>query len=53
MQKIVSFHSGEYEAAPDVIVSVPGRFHLLGEHTWFAKGNTLSMAINYNLFLSF
>lgn len=52
MQKIVSFHTGEYEAAPEVIVSVPGRFHLLGEHTWFAKGNTLSMAINHNLYLS-
>lgn len=51
MQKIVSFHSGEYESDPEVTVAVPGRFHLLGEHTWFAKGNTLSMAINYDLFL--
>jgi galactokinase len=51
MQKIVSFHTGEYETGPEVTVSVPGRFHLLGEHTWFAKGNTLSMAINYNLYL--
>jgi len=51
MQKIVSFHTGEYETGPEVTVSVPGRFHLLGEHTWFAKGNTLSMAINHNLFL--
>lgn len=51
MQKIVSFHTGEYEVQPEITVSVPGRFHLLGEHTWFAKGNTLSMAINYNLYL--
>ncbi len=51
MQKIVSFHTGEYETGPEVTVSVPGRFHLLGDHTWFAKGNTLSMAINYCLFL--
>jgi galactokinase len=52
MQKIVSFHSGEYETNPDITVSVPGRFHLLGEHTWFARGDTLSMAINYRLYLS-
>lgn len=51
MQKIVSFHTGEYETGPEVTVSVPGRFHLLGDHTWFAKGNTLSMAINYSLYL--
>lgn len=52
MQKIVSYHAGEFESAPDLVVSVPGRFHLLGEHTWFAKGNTLSMAINHHLFLA-
>lgn len=52
MQKIVDVHTGEYDAGPAVAVAVPGRFHLLGEHTWFAKGNTLSMAINYHLFLA-
>lgn len=52
MRKIAAFHSEEYEVEPDVMVSVPGRFHLLGEHTWFARGNTLSMAINHSLFLS-
>ena len=51
MQKIGASHNEEYEADPEVTVAVPGRFHLLGEHTWFAKGNTLSMAINYNLYL--
>lgn len=52
MQKVVSCHAEEYQAQPEVTVAVPGRFHLLGDHTWFAKGNTLSMAINYSLFLS-
>ncbi len=51
MQKIVAFHAQEYESESEVTVAVPGRYHLLGEHTWFAKGNTLSMAINYNLYL--
>ncbi|HHU36545.1 MAG TPA: galactokinase [Treponema sp.] len=52
MRKIAAFHDEEYKVAPDIMVSVPGRFHLLGEHTWFARGDTLSMAINHSLFLS-
>jgi len=52
MHKIVPTHAGEYDAEPEVIVKVPGRFHLLGEHTWFAKGNALSMAIEQSLWLS-
>ncbi len=51
MHKIVNFHVNEYGDEPLSCVCVPGRFHLLGEHTWFAHGNTLSMAINYNLYL--
>lgn len=52
MHKIVPTHAGEYDAEPEVTVKVPGRFHLLGEHTWFAKGNTLSMAIDQSLYLT-
>ncbi|MGP1594249.1 MAG: galactokinase [Treponema sp.] len=51
MQKIVPFHVDEYGDEPEVTVAVPGRFHLLGEHTWFAHGNTLSMAIDHYLYL--
>ncbi len=52
MQKIKPFHLDEYGDEPEVTVIVPGRFHLLGEHTWFAQGNTFSMAINRYLYLS-
>lgn len=52
MRKIAALHTEEYESAPDSMVSVPGRFHLLGDHTWFARGNTLSMAIDKSLFLA-
>ena len=45
MQKIVTFHIDEYGDEPEVCAAAPGRFHLLGEHTWFAQGNTLSMSI--------
>ena len=47
MQKIVTFHVDEYGDEPEVCAAAPGRFHLLGEHTWFAQGNTLSMSINH------
>ncbi len=50
MQKIVKFHVDEYGDNPEVCALAPGRFHLLGEHTWFAQGNTLSMAINHYLY---
>lgn len=49
MHQIVASHINEYGDDPISCVSVPARFHLLGEHTWFAQGNTLSMAINANL----
>lgn len=52
MHKIVPIHAGEYDAEPEVTVKVPGRFQLLGEHTWFAKGNSLSMAIDQVLWLT-
>lgn len=52
MQKIDPFHINEYGDDPEATVSVPGRFHLLGEHTWFAQGDTLSMAIDHYLYLA-
>ncbi|MEL3912484.1 galactokinase [Treponema pedis] len=51
MQKIVTFHIDEYGDEPEACAAAPGRFHLLGEHTWFAQGNTLSMAINHYLYV--
>jgi len=52
MQKICTQHVQEYETESEVLVKVPGRFHLLGEHTWFARGNTLSMAIDHYLYMT-
>ncbi len=51
MHNIVGFHVNEYGDEPFSCVSVPGRFHLLGEQTWFAQGNTLSVTIDSNLYL--
>lgn len=52
MERIGECHKAEYGCEPAAAASVPGRFHLLGEHTWFAGGNTLSMAIDFRLFIS-
>ena len=51
MNNIVAFHVNEYGDEPVSCVSVPGRFHLLGEQTWFAQGNTLSVTIENSLYL--
>lgn len=42
----IDVHLLEYEEKPDVVATAPGRFHLIGEHTWFFKQKTLSMAVN-------
>ncbi|MEL3908623.1 MAG: galactokinase family protein [Treponemataceae bacterium] len=52
MQDIVTYHTYEYGDHPEAIATVPGRFHLLGEHLWFAHGDALSVAINKKLHLS-
>ena len=52
MKQVNDAHETEYEALPDVVVSAPGRFHLLGEHSWFCKDKTLSMAVNLPVYVA-
>ena len=52
MVSIGECHKSEYGCLPEAAASVPGRFHLLGEHIWFAGGATLSMAIDHRLSIS-
>jgi len=51
MEKAVKAHVAEYEERPQVVVSAPGRFHLAGEHSWYFKDTTLSMAVNIPVYL--
>lgn len=44
-------HLQEYQAAPSVIAVANGRFHLIGEHSWFAKDKTLSMTVNLPVYV--
>lgn len=45
-------HLDEYGKAAEIVVRTPGRFHLMGEHSWFFKDKTLSLAINLPVYVS-
>jgi galactokinase len=50
---IYAAHKKEYGENPKVVISTPGRFHLMGEHScWFFKDKTLSMAINIPVYVA-
>lgn len=53
VKAINDVHMAEYEKKPEVVVKAPGRFHLIGEHSWFFKDKTLSMAVNLPVYLAF
>ena len=44
--RVAAAHSGEYGTGEFAVAVAPGRFHLMGEHTWYFGGKTLSMAID-------
>lgn len=53
MKAINDAHMAEYEKKPEVVMKAPGRFHLIGEHSWFFKDKTLSMAVNLPVYVAF
>ena len=52
MNNIFESHESEYQVQPQIVVSTPGRFHLIGEHSWFCKDKTLSMAVNLPVYVA-
>ena len=46
MLHVCNVHSVEYGEKPDVVAVAPGRFHLIGENTWFFRDKALSMAVD-------
>jgi len=42
MKAVNDAHELEYGSKPDVVAKAPGRFHLIGEHSWFFKDKTMS-----------
>ncbi|MFA6857086.1 MAG: galactokinase family protein [Treponema sp.] len=51
MKQVNDAHETEYEVLPEVTAAAPGRFHLIGEHSWFFKDKTLSMAVNLPVYV--
>lgn len=52
MKAINDAHMAEYGEKQDIVVRAPGRFHLIGEHSWFFKDKTLSMAVNLPVYVA-
>ena len=52
MASLIQVHKDEYGTVPNVVAYAPGRFHLIGEHTWFFKDKTLSMAVNIPVYVA-
>ena len=52
MKVLNDAHNSEYGTKPTVAARAPGRFHLIGEHSWFFKDKTLSMAVNIPVYIA-
>ena len=52
MKAVNDAHKLEYNTKPDIVVKAPGRFHLIGEHSWFFKDKTMSMAVNLPVYVA-
>ena len=52
MKVLNDAHNIEYGKKPDIAVKAPGRFHLIGEHSWFFKDKTISMAVNLPVYVA-
>lgn len=50
--QITDVHKKEFGCAPQVVASAPDRFHLIGDHSWFFKDKTLSLAIDLPVLVS-
>ena len=52
MKELFDYHKKEFDTMPEAAATAPGRFHLIGEHSWFFKDKTLSMAVDMPVYVS-
>ena len=52
MKAVNDAHELEYGEKPEAVAKAPGRFHLIGEHSWFFKDKTMSMAVNLPVYVA-
>ena len=51
MKLLKEAHYSEYQTYPEIQTRAPGRFHLMGEHSWFFNDKTMSMAVDLPVFV--
>lgn len=51
MKLLNDAHYAEYGVYPGATATAPGRFHLIGENTWFFKDKTLSLAVDLPVYV--
>lgn len=51
MKLLKDAHYSEYQTYPEIQTRAPGRFHLIGEHSWFFKDKTMSMAVDLPVYV--
>ena len=52
MKQIEKVHLEQFEKNPEIVASAPGRFHLMGENTWFFRDKALSLAVDVSVYIS-
>ncbi len=52
VEQISAHHEKEYKARPSVVVSVPGKMDLFGEHGEYGKGSVLSLGIDRRFYVA-
>ena len=52
MKELLDYHKKAFDTMPEAAATAPGRFHLIGEHSWFFKDKTLSMAVDMPVYVS-
>ncbi len=52
MEQVIAEHASEYDVQPQALVHSPARFHLMGDHSWFFKDKTISMAVDLPVYVA-
>jgi galactokinase len=52
IKEIDESHNVEFGSIPDVLVSSPARFNILGDYSWFFRDKTISMSVNLPVYVA-
>ncbi|MBQ7905519.1 MAG: galactokinase [Spirochaetaceae bacterium] len=52
MEKVIEVHTEEFGSQPEIVVTAPSKFDIIGEHSSFFNDKTLSMAIDLPVYVA-